>query len=82
MATNPQEFSNPAQNQIAAQQFCELTHVDYQHNGEIVDIAAIDDAIRLLNEAATRVAGGSMTVWKFVDHARRYLEEQIEISIR
>jgi hypothetical protein len=69
MAANLQELSNPTQNQMAAQHFCELA-CDCGRNDGKVAIVSIDDAIRLLNEAATQVAGGSMAVWKIVDHAR------------
>ncbi len=77
MATNPQELTDATQRPLAAEHFCEV-NFNPTSSDAMAGTVAINDAIQLLNEAATRVAGGSMAVWKVVDHARRYLEKQIE----
>jgi hypothetical protein len=65
---------------LAAEHFCEVNY-DRTSDDSMTGIVAINDAIQLLNETATRVAGGSMSVWKVVDHARRHLEKRIETCI-
>lgn len=55
---------------------------DIKSEPHSVDLQSIEDAIRLLNKAATNVASGSTSVWRLVDHARRHLEKQIDAVIR
>jgi hypothetical protein len=44
----------------------------------LFDIKAMDDAIRILNRAATKLASGSTAIWRIVDEARHHLEVQLE----
>jgi hypothetical protein len=48
---------------------------------DLEDIQAIDDAIRVLNQAAREASNGSTAVWRIIEHARRYLETQITMSL-
>jgi hypothetical protein len=44
-------------------------------------IVALDDAIRILNDAAALTSTGSLVSWRIVDHARRHLESCISEEI-
>ena len=44
-------------------------------------IVALDDAIRILNDAAALTSTGSLVSWRIVDHARRHLEGCISEEI-
>jgi hypothetical protein len=41
-------------------------------------IQGLDAAIRILNEARSNAAAGSLTVWRMISHASEHLDRQIE----
>jgi hypothetical protein len=44
-------------------------------------VVALDEAIRILNNAAALASTGSLVSWRIVDHARRHLESCISEEI-
>jgi hypothetical protein len=44
-------------------------------------VVALDEAIRILNDAAALASTGSLVSWRIVDHARRHLESCISEEI-
>jgi hypothetical protein len=52
-----------------------------QGTTDLGSIQAIDDAIRILNQAAQEASHGSTAVWRIIEHARRYLDAQITMSL-
>jgi hypothetical protein len=48
----------------------------------IVDLQALDDAVRILTTARRQLARGSVNIWQILDHACKHLESQINAFLR
>lgn len=46
------------------------------------DLKSLDDAARILRRLRKELAPGSLAVWRIVDHACNYLDQQIIEEIR